>query len=367
MTDIATDGSRSRVQRGDETLSVKDLRVHLPTENGTLKAVEGVTFTLRAGRTLGLVGESGSGKSMTAKTLLRLNPKQFVESGEANLAGHGEDDELELLSLPVDGPVIRSVRGRRVAMIFQEPMTAFSPLYTIGNQIMEAVLLHRTDDPKEARRISIEMMDKVGIADAERRFDQYPHEFSGGMRQRAMIATALSCNPEVLIADEPTTALDVTIQSQVLELMRQLQEDLGMAILFITHDLAVVAEMCDEVAVMYLGKIVEHAPVREVFRNPQHPYTRGLLNSIPKLGRGRSERLEVIPGVVPQAIDMPPMCGFYGRCSERLDDVCGTANPVMTELTETHVVRCFLHEPDRVEQLRGAAGSGPHEPREESA
>lgn len=351
------------VPKDREVLTVEDLRVHLPTENGLLRAVDGVSFALRAGRTLGLVGESGSGKSLTAKTLLRLNPKQFTETGEVHLAAVGGEEELELISLPIDGPVIRSVRGRRIAMIFQEPMTAFSPLYTIGNQIIEAVLLHRTQDKDEARSICIEMMNKVGISDPERRFEQYPHEFSGGMRQRAMIAMALSCNPEILIADEPTTALDVTIQAQVLELMKQLQEDFGMAILFITHDLAVVAEMCDEVAVMYLGKIVEHAPVREIFHSPQHPYTRGLLNSILKLGLGRSERLTPIEGVVPQAIDMPDMCGFYDRCPQRIEGVCDAENPAVTGVGGKHTVRCFLHEEERVVAIsatrsRDGAGDG---------
>ena len=344
MTNIADITIGAGVPEGTEVLEATDLRVHIPVEQGILQAVDGVNFTLRAGRTLGLVGESGSGKSLTSKTILRLNPPRFTEEGQLRLMAAGDSEELDLMQLRRDGPVIRRVRGRRIAMIFQEPMTAFSPLYTIGNQIIEAVLLHRTSDRREAYEICIEMMKKVGIADAERRFDQYPHEFSGGMRQRAMIAMALSCNPEILIADEPTTALDVTIQAQVLELMKSLQEEFGMAILFITHDLAVVAEMCDEVAVMYLGRIVEHAPVREIFKNPKHPYTRGLLNSIPKLGLGRKARLTAIEGVVPQAINMPPMCGFYDRCTERIEGTCNTQNPAVTPIAENHTVRCFLYE-----------------------
>jgi peptide/nickel transport system ATP-binding protein len=331
---------------GTTVLEAEDLRVQLPTENGVLTAVDGVTFTLQAGRTLGLVGESGSGKSLTAKTLLRLNPKQFEESGRVTLHETSQEDQIDLMELRRDGAAIRSVRGRRVAMIFQEPMSAFSPLYTIGNQIMEAILLHRTSDRVEAREICVGMMQRVGIADAERRVDQYPHEFSGGMLQRALIAMALSCEPEVLIADEPTTALDVTIQAQVLELMRELQQEFGMAILFITHDLAVVAEMCDEVAVMYLGRIVERAPVREIFKHPKHPYTKGLLRSIPRIGMGRQERLYAIEGTVPQAIDMPPMCGFADRCTMRIDGVCDTARPRRFEVSPEHEVSCFLHDED---------------------
>ncbi|MFC7455641.1 ABC transporter ATP-binding protein [Brachybacterium sp. GCM10030267] len=346
---------------GTPVLSVQDLAVHLPTEHGLLRAVDGVSFEVRAGQTLGIVGESGSGKSVTAKTLLRLKPARFHESGTVRLHGADGSDALDLMELRADGPMIRAVRGRRIAMIFQEPMTAFSPLHTIGDQIMEAILLHRTSDRAEARDICLEWMLRVGIGDAERRIDQYPHQFSGGMRQRAMIAMALSCEPEVLIADEPTTALDVTIQAQVLELMQELQEETGMAIVFITHDLAVVAGMCDEVAVMYLGRIVEQAPVRELFSSPQHPYTRGLLRSIPRLGMGRDERLHAIEGTVPQAIDLPPMCSFRDRCTARIEGVCETAEPRLLELTGRHHVRCFLHDPDAPEpdRLVGSAASEP--------
>lgn len=321
-------------------LEVEDLKVHVPVEDGLLKAVDGVSLTLQSGRTLGLVGESGCGKSLTSKTMLRLNPENFQESGRVVLTGSDEEEDRDIIPLPRDGKVLRSIRGQRIAMIFQEPMTAFSPLYRIGNQIIEAILLHRTSDKDEARQICIEMMRKVGIADAERRIDQYPHEFSGGMLQRAMIAMALSCNPDILIADEPTTALDVTIQAQVLELMKDLQDEFGMAILFITHDLAVVAEMCDEVAVMYLGKIVEQAPVREIFHNPQHPYTRGLLESIPKLGTG-GQRLRTIEGTVPKPIDRPPMCGFYERCAVRIEGVCDQRTPIEIVTGQDHTVSCF--------------------------
>ncbi|WP_114853975.1 ABC transporter ATP-binding protein [Brachybacterium sp. YJGR34] len=343
-------------------LSVEDLTVHLPTEHGLLRAVDGVSFQVRAGRTLGIVGESGSGKSMSAKTLLRLNPGRFRESGRVRLHGTDGSGDLDVMELDRDGPMIRAVRGRRIAMIFQEPMTAFSPLHTIGEQIMEAILLHRTSDRAEAREICLEWMLRVGIGDAARRIDQYPHQFSGGMRQRAMIAMALSCEPEVLIADEPTTALDVTIQAQVLELMQDLQAETGMAIVLITHDLAVVAGTCDEVAVMYLGRIVEQAPVRELFADPQHPYTRGLLRSIPRLGMRRDERLHAIEGTVPQAIDLPPMCSFRGRCTDRIEGVCETAEPRLLELTEAHHVRCFLHDPEAPAPEPTATGAARPQP-----
>jgi peptide/nickel transport system ATP-binding protein len=253
-------------------------------------------------------------------------------------------NNLNLLSLDPRGKQIRSIRGRKIAMIFQEPMTAFSPMYTIGNQIMESILIHRTKNKKEAKKIALEMLSKVGISDQEKRFDQYPHEFSGGMRQRAMISMALSCNPELLIADEPTTALDVTIQAQVLELMKGLQKEFGMAILLVTHDLGIIAEMCDEVAVMYLGKIVEQSTVDEIFYNPKHPYTKGLLKSMPKLGTDRNKRLDSIEGTVPMAINLPPMCGFYDRCTDRIEGVCNVQAVPKTQLSDNHMVRCFLYK-----------------------
>ena len=233
-----------------------------------MHAVDGVDFEIHKGQTLGLVGESGCGKSLTSRALISINPKECETTGDITFMSPSEAGKpVELLSLNPNGRQIRSIRGRRIAMIFQEPMTAFSPMYTIGNQLMEAILMHRTKNKKEAKKIALEMLSKVGISDQEKRFDQYPHEFSGGMRQRAMISMALSCNPELLIADEPTTALDVTIQAQVLELMKALQQEFGMAILLVTHDLGIIAEMCDEVAVMYLGKIVEQAPVKELLQS----------------------------------------------------------------------------------------------------
>ncbi|MFE5323163.1 ABC transporter ATP-binding protein [Paenibacillus sp. NPDC056579] len=331
---------------GKPLLSVQDLKIRIQIDNGEMKAVDGVDFEIKKGKTLGLVGESGCGKSLTSRAILSINPKECETSGRIVYHSDSEKalNELNLLSLKPNSKQIRSIRGRKIAMIFQEPMTAFSPMYTIGNQIMEAILIHRTKDKKEAKQIALEMLGKVGISDQEKRFDQFPHEFSGGMRQRAMISMALSCNPELLIADEPTTALDVTIQAQVLELMKQLQVEFGMAILLVTHDLGIIAEMCDEVAVMYLGKIVEQATVHDIFYNPKHPYTKGLLQSMPRMGGSRHKRLESIEGTVPMPVNMPPMCGFYDRCKERIAGVCNMQTVPQTRISDNHTVRCFLYQ-----------------------
>ncbi|WP_309122832.1 ABC transporter ATP-binding protein [Paenibacillus sp.] len=329
-------------------LSVRDLRIRIEMDNGVMHAVDGVDFDIKKGQTLGLVGESGCGKSLTSRAILGLNPKECETTGSIRFRSPGESsgdkegDGVDIVSLDPTGRRIRSIRGRQISMIFQEPMTAFSPMYTIGNQIVEAIRQHRTKDKKIAKRIALEMLSKVGISDEAKRFDQFPHEFSGGMRQRAMISMALSCNPELLIADEPTTALDVTIQAQVLDLMKSLQAEFGMAILLVTHDLGIIAEMCDEVAVMYLGKIVEQAPVKELFANPKHPYTKGLLKSMPRLG-GTKKRLDSIEGSVPLPIDMPPMCGFYDRCKDRIEGVCNARAVPQTHVGERHTVRCFLY------------------------
>ena len=324
-------------------LRVEDLKVHFRLDEGVLKAVDGVSFSLEKGRTLGLVGESGCGKSVTSQAILRIVPDPGRIEGHVYYRRRGAG-VVDLAALDGEGREIRSIRGKDISMIFQEPMTSFSPLYTMGNQLMEAILLHRTHDKEEARRIAIDMMTKVGIADPETRIDEYPHEFSGGMRQRVMIAMALSCNPDLLIADEPTTALDVTIQAQVLELMKSLQAELGMSILFITHDLGVIAEMCDDVAVMYLGKVVEHCSVDELFYNPRHPYTEGLLKSIPKIGkRNKEEKLAAIKGVVPQPLDLPPRCGFHDRCDRMMSGLCDAYDVPQAEVAEGHTVRCFLY------------------------
>lgn len=337
------------VHKEQPLLTVQDLKIRIQMENGIMNAVDGVDFNIYKGKTLGLVGESGCGKSLTSRSIISINPKECETSGtitynsDSELALHG----LNLLSLKPTGKQIRSIRGRKISMIFQEPMTAFSPMYTIGNQIMEAIRIHQTKNKKEAKKIALEMLSKVGISDQAKRFDQYPHEFSGGMRQRAMISMALSCNPEILIADEPTTALDVTIQAQVLELMKSLQAEFGMAILLVTHDLGIIAEMCDEVAVMYLGRIVEQAPMREIFNNPKHPYTKGLLKSMPRLGGNKSKRLDSIEGSVPMPINMPPMCGFYDRCKDRIEGVCNRQTVPKTAISDQHMVRCFLYADQR--------------------
>lgn len=335
-------------------LEIRDLKVHFKTDEGILKAVDGVNFSMERGKTTGLVGESGCGKSVTSQAILRLVPGNGSIDGAIELSkSNGETTDIG--SLGNNSEEIRSIRGKDISMIFQEPMTSFSALYTMGNQLMEAIFLHKTSNKEEARTQAVDMLRKVGIANPEKRIDEYPHEFSGGMRQRVMIAMALSCSPEVLIADEPTTALDVTIQAQVLELMRDLQNDFGMSILFITHDLGVVAEMCDEVCVMYLGKIVEKAPVDDIFHDPKHPYTKGLLESIPKIGHKSEEELKSIEGVVPVPLDLPPMCGFCDRCEHRIEGLCDTYEVPTAEIKPGHFVRCFLY-PEVVakhEQLHG--------------
>ena len=329
-----------RIQSKDPILEVKDLRVNIKVDEGTLTAVRGVNFEIRRGETLGLVGESGCGKSLTSKAILGINDKKCKAEGEI-LFDADDLGPINLLSLRPRGKEIRSIRGKQISMIFQEPMVAFSPMYTIGNQINEATLLHITKDKKKARELSLEVMKKVGIANAEKRYNQYPHEFSGGMLQRALIAMALVCNPKLLIADEPTTALDVTIQAQILELMKELQKDFGMSILFITHDLGTVARMCDRVAVMYLGKIVESAPAAEIYKNPQHPYTQGLIGSVHKIGTKKQDRLFSIEGTVPLALNLPAGCGFYERCHKRIEGVCNVFDPELCDLGGDHKVACF--------------------------
>jgi oligopeptide/dipeptide ABC transporter ATP-binding protein len=294
-------------------LVVENLRTHFHTRAGLVRAVDGVDLDVSAGRTLGVVGESGSGKSVTALSIMRLiDPPGRIEPGSRIRFG-GRDlvqlDEVEL----------RELRGNEISMIFQEPMTSLNPVFTIGNQIVEAVRLHRSVSAAAAKDRALEMLSLVGIPTPQRRFDDYPHQLSGGMRQRVMIAMALACEPKLLIADEPTTALDVTIQAQILELMRDLRERLGMAIMLITHDLGVVAEMCDDVAVMYAGRVVERGSATDVFRTPQHPYTEALLHSIPVLGATQAEPLRVIRGMVPSPLSWPVGCRFSARCDYTFD------------------------------------------------
>jgi len=334
------------VKNDSSLLEVNDLKAYFYLDEGVLKAVDGVSFKVRKEKVLGLVGESGCGKSVTAQSILRIVPAPGKIEGKILLQrknGNAKKGPLDLVRLDSRGKEIRSIRGKEIAMIFQEPMTSFSPLHTIGNQIIEAILLHQNVNKEEARKLAIDMLDKVGIANPQRRIDEYPHQLSGGMRQRAMIAMALSCNPSILIADEPTTALDVTVQAQILELMKSLQSQFGMSIIYITHNLGVIAEISDEVAAMYLGRIVEYASVDDLFYDPLHPYTRALLRSIPRVGKKAKARLESIEGTVPLPLDLPVGCGFYARCRHAKKAICNKDIPPLIEVKKEHRVRCFLY------------------------
>ena len=323
-------------------IEVKDLRTYFHTEDGIGRAVDGISFTIAAEKTLGVVGESGCGKSVTARSIMGLiEPPGRIESGEILYEKDGE--VIDLARLEPRGRTIRKIRGNDIAMIFQEPMTSLNPVFTIGDQIMEGIRLHQGVGRREARQRALAMLEAVAIASPSQRIDEYPHQLSGGMRQRAMIAMALSCNPSLLIADEPTTALDVTIQAQVVDLMRQLQREFRAAIMFITHDLGVIADIADDVIVMYLGEIVERAPVREIFRNPKHPYTKGLMKSLPSLTLPRKQRLDAIEGSVPSPFAIPPGCRFAPRCPQVMDRCRGKA-PVLTNVGPRHQAACFLHE-----------------------
>lgn len=325
----------------ENILEVCGLKVDIKMDDHILNAVRGVDFTMGKGQALGLVGESGCGKSVTSKAVMGINPDNCSASGEI-LYRTKSGKVVNLLELEHDGAAYRAIRGAEIAMIFQEPMTSFSSLYTIGNQLSEIILLHEPGATKASARARVlEMLQKVGIANPEKRIDQYPHEFSGGMLQRALIAMMLCCDPNLLIADEPTTALDVTIQAQILELMKALQKEFGMSILFITHDLGTVARMCDRVAVMYLGRIVESATALEIFKNPQHPYTRGLIGSVHKIGTKGQEKLFSIEGTVPLALNLPAGCGFYERCSQRIEGVCNRYDPTLVQTGQDHQAACF--------------------------
>jgi peptide/nickel transport system ATP-binding protein len=329
-------------------LQLKDVKVHFHLDEGDLKAVDGIDLQIKRGKTLGIVGESGCGKSVTSQAILRIVPKPGEVEGEIKLyrggSGH-KAQAVDLVKLDPRGKEIRDIRGDEIAMIFQEPMKAFSPIHTVGNQIMEAILLHVTQDKQEAYRLAVDILQKVGMSNPEQRLSEYPHQLSGGMRQRAMIAMALSCNPSILIADEPTTALDVTVQAQVLQLINDLKANHDTSVIFITHDLGVIAEMSDEVAVMYLGKIVEYTDVDSLFHNPKHPYTKALLNSIPAIGR-TNKRLESIEGTVPFPMNLPKGCGFYSRCKQAVDGVCNVADIPLIQYRKDHQVRCLMVEPE---------------------
>ncbi len=332
--------------QNDVILEVHNLHITLDFDGEDIPVVQGIDFELSAGKVLALVGESGCGKSVTSQALLRLLPRELrITSGQINFQAADGQAPVDFVSLAKDGKKIREIRGNQIAMIFQEPMSSFSVLHTIGNQIGEVIRLHLKASKAEARALTVELLDKVGIPDPARAVDQYPYEFSGGMRQRGMIAKALACNPSVLIADEPTTALDVTIQAQVLELLRRLKADDGMSMIFITHDLGVVAQIADDVAIMYMGRIVEKGPVGEIFGNPQHPYTVSLLNAIPRLGDLSARReLASIRGSVPSLFERPPGCAFHPRCDSFMEKLCDAQPPPLTRLSPIHEVRCFLHQ-----------------------
>ena len=319
-------------------LEVRDLRVGFQTEEGLLTAVDDVAFTLESGKMMGLVGESGCGKSVTARTLMRLleQPSGRVLKGEVLLEGR------DVLTLPLEA--MRRIRGKEIAMIFQEPMTALNPVHRVGRQIVENILLHQEIGANAALKRAVELMEWVGIPAPYERINDYPHQLSGGMRQRVMIAMALSCNPKILIADEPTTALDVTVQAQILDLIKRLQNDTGMAVILITHDLGVVAETCDDVAVMYAGRIVERGPVETVFRSPQHPYTKGLMGCLPRLDHPPKTMLPIIPGMVPGLRDLPEGCRFAARCPNPHSDEVLTERQPWKECGGGHGVEacaCF--------------------------
>lgn len=331
-------------------IEVKDLQTHFSLDEGTVRAVDGANFDIHRGETLGVVGESGCGKSVTARSILNIVPKPGKTVGGEILYHRkvkGVKQTIDLTKMAPQSSEMRSIRGAEIAMVFQEPMTSLSPVHTIGNQICEAIRLHQGLDQAAARELAVEMLDLVGMPLPNRIVDQYAHQLSGGMRQRAMIAMALSCHPSLLIADEPTTALDVTTEAQILKLMRQLQDELGMAIMYITHNLGVIAQMTENVVVMYMGKVVEQADVDTLFYNAQHPYTRALLQSIPRLGqrtarRGAGQRrLASIRGMVPDPYALPKGCPFHPRCSQMVAGQCDQIEPQMIEVAPGHKVRCL--------------------------
>ena len=326
-------------------LEIQDLKTYFTTLEGEVRAVDGVSFRMAPQETWGLVGESGCGKSVTAYSVLRLLPLKYcrIVQGKINFQRR-TGEVVDLAQVDPRGDLIRSIRGNEIAMIFQEPMTSLSPVHTVGSQIMEAVQLHQNVGKEEAEKRTVDVLRAVGIANPEQRIYEYPHQFSGGMRQRAMIAMALACNPSLLIADEPTTALDVTIQAQILELMKSLQDQFQMSILIITHNLGVVAEMADHVAVMYMGKIVESGPAKTIFHKPFHPYTVGLMQSVPKMGRNVKQRLVPIPGSVPDPFSIPKGCAFFPRCPAQKKAACQGPEDVPLIVVEPgHSVRCTLY------------------------
>ena len=338
-----TTQSPSVSDASDVIVQVKDLAVRFDAIQGKVPAVNGVSFDVKAGKTLGIVGESGCGKSVTAQSILRLLPSPPAKLiGGKILFRRRTGDIIDLAKLNAKSAEMRSIRGNEIAMIFQEPMTSMTPAYTVGDHITEAITLHQNVNKREAKKRALDILNRVGMPQPARTIDSYPHQLSGGMLQRAMIAIALSCRPTLLIADEPTTALDVTTGAQILDLMESLQAELGMSIIHISHNLGVIAEVADEVAVMYLGRIVEQAPVDELFNSPKHPYTQGLLRSLPQVGERR--RLEPIRGVVPEPNAIPPGCAFGPRCPQFMPGKCDAAIPPLIQVGPQHSTRCYLYE-----------------------
>ena len=331
----------------DTLLRVRDLKTHFRTEQGIVRAVDGIDFEIKRGETFGVVGESGCGKSVTAFSIMQLieRPQGDIVSGAIEYRGD-DGRTVDIAALDPNGSDMRGLRGNDIGMIFQEPMTSLNPIYTIGNQIIEAIVLHQSVSKSVARKRAIDLLDRVGLSDPQSQIDDYPHQLSGGMRQRVMIAMALSCNPRLLIADEPTTALDVTVEAQILDLMRDLQQDFDMSIMLITHNLGVVAEMCDRVMVMYLGQVIEEGSAVDIFYNPRHPYTRGLLASIPQIGL--SARLTPIEGAVPMMQDLPQGCYFAPRCPHAMP-VCQD-DPPMFYPAPAQRAKCWLHSDEAMTQ-----------------
>jgi oligopeptide/dipeptide ABC transporter ATP-binding protein len=333
----------------ESVLEITDLKTQFRTEQGIVRAVDGVSLRVPRGGTLGVVGESGCGKSVTALSVMQLLPRPKGRIVGGKVLYHRQDGtSVDVTALKPHSDEMRAIRGNEIAMIFQEPMTSLNPVYSIGEQIMEAVRLHQTLSKATARELAIDVLGKVGIPTPERLVDGYPHQFSGGMRQRAMIAIALSCHPGLLIADEPTTALDVTIEAQILALIKELQAELGMSLMIITHNLGVIGEMADQVVVMYMGKIVEEAPLAQLFNDPQHPYTQALFRSIPRIGR--KDRLVPITGSVPNPYQIPKGCSFAPRCAHAMD-ICSKEEPPVFALAVGQQAKCWLYrDEDRVDQ-----------------
>jgi peptide/nickel transport system ATP-binding protein len=339
-------------QQSQPLLSIRDLKVHFFMDEGVVKAVDGISMDVHPGQVFGIVGESGCGKSVTMKALLRIvEPPGRIVSGEMILrttAKDGSTRNVDLAKLDPKGAEMREVRGGKIGLIPQEPMAAFSPVHTVGDQVTEAIQLHRDVSAGEARKIALQIFKDVGIPEPQQRLDAYSWQLSGGLRQRAMIAMALSCNPHILIADEPTTAVDVTTQAQVLRLLRRLQQERDSAIIFITHDLGVIAQMADYVTVMYLGLVVEQGPVDAIFHNPKHPYTRALLESIPSIHMTPRANLPTISGSIPHPFNRPKGCPFYPRCAKFMPGVCDQSPPALLPVEEKQLVACFLYHQESV-------------------